>query len=54
MSLEKALTYSKRRNYLIRLGRPLVYAKMLEFYDILRRSSKKLIGKNFYRLYPNR
>ncbi|KAM9884307.1 hypothetical protein VDGL01_01468 [Verticillium dahliae] len=42
MALDKALTYSKTRGHLIRLGRALGYAKKLEFYDLRRGSGKKL------------
>ncbi|KAH6708579.1 hypothetical protein EV126DRAFT_331542 [Verticillium dahliae] len=44
MALDKALTYSKTRGHLIRLGRALGYAKKLEFYDLRRGSGKKLNG----------
>ncbi|KAH7363524.1 hypothetical protein B0T11DRAFT_353822, partial [Plectosphaerella cucumerina] len=42
VALEEALTYSKTRGHLIRLGRALGYAKKLEFYDLRRGSGKKL------------
>ncbi|CRK25088.1 hypothetical protein BN1708_014133 [Verticillium longisporum] len=42
VALDKALTYGKTRDDLIRLGRALGYAKKLEFYDLRRGSGKKL------------
>jgi hypothetical protein len=45
VSLKKALRYSKTRDDLVRLGRALGFAKILEFYDIRRGSGKRLNGK---------
>lgn len=45
MSRTKALSYSKHRHHLIRLGRTCGFEKKLEFYDLRRASGKMLNGK---------
>lgn len=47
IALNKALKYQKERGYLIRLGRSIGLAKVLEWYDLRRGSGKKLNGKLF-------
>ena len=45
IALDKALKYQKERGHLVRLGRSIGLAKVLEWYDLRRRSGKKLNGE---------
>ena len=45
IALDQALKYQKERGHLIRLGRSIGMAKVLEWYDLRRGSGKKLNGK---------
>jgi len=47
IALDKALKYQKERDHLIRLGRAIGLAKVLEWYDLRRGSGKKLNGEFF-------
>jgi hypothetical protein len=47
IALDKALTYVKERDTLIRLGRSIGMAKVLEWYDLRGRSGKKLDSELF-------
>ena len=47
IALDKALKYQKERGHLIRLGRSIGMAKVLEWYDLRRGSGKKLNGGLF-------
>ncbi|KAH7304408.1 hypothetical protein B0I35DRAFT_328326, partial [Stachybotrys elegans] len=47
VSASKALKYGRTRDDLVRLGRALGYAKILQFYDIRRGSGKKLNGEYY-------
>lgn len=50
IALDKALTYQKERGHLIRLGRSIGLAKVLEWYDLRRGSGKKLNGELLLRI----